>query len=395
MVINMEADLMDNERIKELSERLEENIDGASKVFIVGHNNPDYDAIGSALGIATIVKFLGKDAYIIINDGLSKLDLGVQNILAANSSYYNIITLENFRKLVDDDSMLITTDVNKKYMVSVRDDLRSFKKVMIIDHHLDDEFTIDADYKYIDVAASSASEIVTRVLKKMNIDYSLKLANALLAGIILDTKRFQKNTSLSTFQATEDLCQRGADYEAVNRLFVSDFKEATEINFLISGNEELSNTRIVAYPQLLGAPTVSFTVNRNKPSTMYNQVTLAKAADQMLNYNVDASFVLGYVSPDDVGISARSRGDFNVGEVLAKLQYLDLPQVELLAFNPSEIVKSGGGNKQNAGGRVTTTDIFKLEREIQRQVEEVLEVSNGPVSLVGDDNQLSKRSFKR
>lgn len=391
----MEADLMDNERIKELSERLEENIDGASKVFIVGHNNPDYDAIGSALGIATIVKFLGKDAYIIINDGLSKLDLGVQNILAANSSYYNIITLENFRKLVDDDSMLITTDVNKKYMVSVRDDLRSFKKVMIIDHHLDDEFTIDADYKYIDVAASSASEIVTRVLKKMNIDYSLKLANALLAGIILDTKRFQKNTSLSTFQATEELCQRGADYEAVNRLFVSDFKEATEINFLISGNEELSNTRIVAYPQLLGAPTVSFTVNRNKPSTMYNQVTLAKAADQMLNYNVDASFVLGYVSPDDVGISARSRGDFNVGEVLAKLQYLDLPQVELLAFNPSEIVKSGGGNKQNAGGRVTTTDIFKLEREIQRQVEEVLEVSNGPVSLVGDDNQLSKRSFKR
>ncbi len=395
MVINMEADLMDNERIKELSERLEENIDGASKVFIVGHNNPDYDAIGSALGIATIVKFLGKDAYIIINDGLSKLDLGVQNILAANSSYYNIITLEDFRKLVDDDSMLITTDVNKKYMVSVRNDLRSFKKVMIIDHHLDDEFTIDADYKYIDVAASSASEIVTRVLKKMNIDYSLKLANALLAGIILDTKRFQKNTSLSTFQATEELCQRGADYEAVNRLFVSDFKEATEINFLISGNEELSNTRIVAYPQLLGAPTVSFTVNRNKPSTMYNQVTLAKAADQMLNYNVDASFVLGYVSPDDVGISARSRGDFNVGEVLAKLQYLDLPQVELLAFNPSEIVKSGGGNKQNAGGRVTTTDIFKLEREIQRQVEEVLEVSNGPVSLVGDDNQLSKRSFKR
>ena len=395
MVINMEADLMDNERIKELSERLEENIDGASKVFIVGHNNPDYDAIGSALGIATIVKFLGKDAYIIINDGLSKLDLGVQNILAANSSYYNIITLEDFRKLVDDDSMLITTDVNKKYMVSVRDDLRRFKKVMIIDHHLDDEFTIDADYKYIDVAASSASEIVTRVLKKMNIDYSLKLANALLAGIILDTKRFQKNTSLSTFQATEELCQRGADYEAVNRLFVSDFKEATEINFLISGNEELSNTRIVAYPQLLGAPTVSFTVNRNKPSTMYNQVTLAKAADQMLNYNVDASFVLGYVSPDDVGISARSRGDFNVGEVLAKLQYLDLPQVELLAFNPSEIVKSGGGSKQNAGGRVTTTDIFKLEREIQRQVEEVLEVSNGPVSLVGDDNQLSKRSFKR
>ena len=63
---------------------------------------------------------------------------------------------------------------------------------MIIDHHLDDEFTIDADYKYIDVAASSASEIVTRVLKKMNIDYSLKLANALLAGLFWIQNGFKR-----------------------------------------------------------------------------------------------------------------------------------------------------------------------------------------------------------
>ncbi len=321
------------------------------------------------------------------------------NLLTSIIRDYNIINLNDFKKLVDNDSLLITTDVNKKYMVSVKDYLDKFGDVMIVDHHQDDEFTIPAIYKYIDIKASSASEIITGVLKERDIRYSAKLANALLAGVILDTKRFQKNTSASTFKAAEELCNNGANYDAVNRLFVSDFKEAMEINSLIFGKEEIidenipedmlvNNTVIMAYPQILGSPTVSFTINRNKPSTIYNQITLAKAADQMLNYNVDASFVLGYVCPDEVGISARSRGDFNVGEVLAKLQYLDLPQVELLAFQPLEVIKSGGGNMQNAGGKVTTTDIFGLEDEIKKQVEERLKITN-PVSLVGEQEKLN------
>lgn len=388
-----------DDKIKALTDNLVKHIEKASKVFITGHNNPDYDAIGSALGIGTLVDSLGKDAYIIVNDISSKLDFGVQRILTSNKNDYNIINLNDFKKLVDNDSLLITTDVNKKYMVSVKDYLDKFGDVMIVDHHQDDEFTIPAIYKYIDIKASSASEIITGVLKERDIRYSAKLANALLAGVILDTKRFQKNTSASTFKAAEELCNNGANYDAVNRLFVSDFKEAMEINSLIFGKEEIidenipedmlvNNTVIMAYPQILGSPTVSFTINRNKPSTIYNQITLAKAADQMLNYNVDASFVLGYVCPDEVGISARSRGDFNVGEVLAKLQYLDLPQVELLAFQPLEVIKSGGGNMQNAGGKVTTTDIFGLEDEIKKQVEERLKITN-PVSLVGEQEKLN------
>ncbi len=387
-----------DDKIKALTDNLVKHIEKASKVFITGHNNPDYDAIGSALGIGTLVDSLGKDAYIIVNDISSKLDFGVQRILTSNKNDYNIINLNDFKKLVDNDSLLITTDVNKKYMVSVKDYLDKFGDVMIVDHHQDDEFTIPAIYKYIDIKASSASEIITGVLKERDIRYSAKLANALLAGVILDTKRFQKNTSASTFKAAEELCNNGANYDAVNRLFVSDFKEAMEINSLIFGKEEIidenipedmlvNNTVIMAYPQILGSPTVSFTINRNKPSTIYNQITLAKAADQMLNYNVDASFVLGYVCPDEVGISARSRGDFNVGEVLAKLQYLDLPQVELLAFQPLEVIKSGGGNAQNAGGKVTTTDILELEKIIKELVKNYLDEN------FKENNNIKKKGF--
>lgn len=374
---------MVNESIKELSNNLEDGIKKASKVFITGHNNPDYDAIGSAFGIATIVKSLGKNAYIIINDIPSKLDFGVQKIIESNKDDYNIITLDDFRKLVDDKSLLITTDVNKKYMVAVKDDFNKFGKIIIVDHHQDDEFTISANYKYIDTNSSSASEIITEVLKLRGIKYSEKLANALLSGIILDTKRFEKNTSMSTFQAAEELCENGADYEEVKRLFVSDFEEATEINYLIFGkNDKIyeNNTVIMDYSGLK----VSFTLNRSKPSTIYNQITLAKTADQMLNYNVDASFVLGYTSLDDVGISARSRGDFNVGVVLSKLQYLDLPNVSLLVFQPLNIIKSGGGNKQNAGGKVTTTDIFGLEDEIKSQVQEYVREFNDKNYQIND-----------
>lgn len=381
-------DFIMNEGINELANNLESNINMASKVFITGHNNPDYDAIGSAFGLATIVKFLGKEAYVIVNDDPANLDVGVRKILQANKDNYNIINLVEARNILDDKSLLITTDVNKKYMVSVKDDLDKFGRVVIVDHHMDDEFTIPANYKYIDVKSSSASEIITRVLKLKGIDYSPMLASALMAGVMLDTKRFEKNTSESTFMVAAELMKNGADYKSVKNLFISDFKEATEVNSLIFGksdNDGLleNNTVKMNYLDFV----VSFTVNRENVEKKYNQITLAKAADQMLNYDVDASIVLGYTSNDDVGISARSRGDFNVGEVLGKLQYLNLPHIKLLAFEPAEYIKSGGGNAQNAGGKVTTTDILELEKIIKELVKNYLDEN------FKENNNIKKKGF--
>lgn len=387
-------------KLRRFRDDLIKSISNASQVFIVGHNNPDYDSIGSSLALATLTKALGKKSYIIINDLQAEIDSGIKNILDTTSQDYAYITLAHFQGLVDRDSLLLITDVNKKYLISVQNELDKPGKIMVIDHHEEDSFSVPANNQLIEVDASSACEIVTQILLAKKIPISAQLANYLLAGILLDTKRFQKNAKPNTFDTVEKLCRKGADYDAVNRLFISNFLEDDKIYSLIFGKKsaieekdgqeqvvEIRNTQVQAYSQLLGNPTVSFTLNRINPMEKYKQVELAKTADKMLKY-ADVSFVMGYVSDTDVGISARSRGDMDVGNILGKLQYVDFP---LLSTDTSyTITRSGGGNKQNAGGRVTTSDIFSVEKFLMdavlemaiEDVPETKEEAEKPVVLV-------------
>ena len=133
-------------RIKEL---LEKSICNSSKVFIVGHNTPDYDSIGSALALSIIAKNYGKNAYIIVNDNDIGLDPGIKKILDENKKIHNIISLEECHSLIDEHSLLIATDVNKKYLVSVKNDLDKFSDILVIDHHEEDKETIPTTKKIV------------------------------------------------------------------------------------------------------------------------------------------------------------------------------------------------------------------------------------------------------
>ena len=393
---NSSEDYIDENTVEfsTLTKTLSKDIEEFSKVFLVGHNNPDYDCIGSALGIATLVKEQGKDVYIIVNDPIQELDPGVKKVIDDSKEHYSIIELEEYKRLADKDSLLIIVDVNKDYRISVQKDLDKVGNIMIIDHHEETENNIQSDYKFIDPKASSSCEIVSQILNAKQVKYSKNIANYLLAGMILDTKRFQKNTSATTLDTAEKLCRKGADYDAVNKLFISNFFEDDCIYSLVFGKKVkeqqqdspveivIANTHIQAYPQLLGEPTVSFTVNREKPTTIYKQVDLAKTADKMLKY-ADMAVVIGYVSPTDVGISARSKSDIDVGEIMGKLETSEFPIEE--PISPDKIMRSGGGNKGNAGGRVTTSDIFSVEKVIMDYVQELAtphEETETPVVLV-------------
>lgn len=368
-------------KLRRLKETLVNNMEKSSQVFIVGHNNPDYDSIGAALGVATLAKSLGVEPYIIVNDLAPVLEPGVKKIIDESRNHFHFITLEEYRELADKQSLLVVVDVNKQKLTSVQNDLDRVGTIMIIDHHQKDEFSLPAQYKFIDENASSASEIVAQMLNAKQIRYSKDIAKYLLAGIMLDTKRFQKNTTPITLDTAEKLCLKGADYDAVNKLFISNYVEDDEIYSLIFGkhvirenNEgtkeiEVANTHIQAYPQLFGEPTVSFTLNRSKPNIIYRQVSLAKTADKMLSKYSDACFVIGYVSPTDVGISARSKCGIDVGKILSGLEYADFPCRQALKMDCSlQYIKSGGGNRQSAGGRVTTDDIFAIEKFLMDEV---------------------------
>ena len=370
-------------RLRLLKEMLIKNIKNSSQVFIIGHNTPDYDAIGAALGMVTIAQELNKDAYIIVNDSQQSLDPGVAKVIEESKEDYTFIDLEEYKSLADLDSLLIAVDVNKKYLTPLQDDLDKVGNIIIVDHHQETEQTMEATYKYIDYHASSTCEIVAQLLNSLQIKYSKNMANYLYAGIVLDTQNFRKNTTATTHDTAEKLYAKGARFEVVSKWRVANFEEDQKLNDLIFGSHiireigenetteiKINNNSIQVYTNILGAPKASFVINRMKPHEIYRQDMLAKAADKILSNYAEIAFVFGYVKEDVVGISARSKCDVDVGRLLGKLEKIDpsvFPQLQII-LPP---VCTGGGNKQNAGGSVTTSDIFSVEEFFMNAMKEL------------------------
>ena len=362
------------ESIKNLRAQLEEDILDSSKVFIIGHNSPDFDAIGSAIGLYVFTESLGKKPYIILEDDESKFEPGVKKIIDSNRSSYRFIKKKEFMRKADKKSLLIVTDVNKEPMIAVGDALDKVGRVIVIDHHSEDETTIPTEERFISQEASSACEIVTRVLTLSRTPYDKDVANYLLAGISLDTKRFKQNTTDKTHEVAEKLIRNGADIDFVNNLFLEEFESYCRISNLI-----VNGTIIKKYSESLLDPIqVSFTLNRNHPEQIYIKEDYAKAADRMMKFNgMAAAFTLGFVEPGIVHISARSGKRVNVGKIMKEM--------------------GGGGNAQSAGGRIETEDIFTVEQELMQKVpfglsEEEEIIDEPPVIKVKQVGRLKRES---
>ena len=330
--------------IKKLKEAIETETKKCSNVFLIGHNSPDFDSVGSCIGLYEIIESLGKTAFIIIDDEESKIESGVKKIIDENHKNFSFCKKSTFERLVNAHSLLIVTDVNKKNMISVGDSLDKVSKIIIIDHHSEDENTIPTKYKFISLEVSSASEIVARLLSAFKVKPSKKVANFLLAGISLDTKRFKQNTTSKTHDVAEKLIDKGADINYVNNLFLEEFETFCRISNLI-----INGTIIKKYSDSLAPIQVSFTINRNQPHEIYLKEDYAKATDRMMKFNgIDAAFALGYVDEETVHISARGGKKVNVGRIMQEMH--------------------GGGNAQCAGGRIATQDIFQLEKELMDKI---------------------------
>ena len=323
------------EKMESLLKMFGDTVLTSSKVFIVGHDDSDYDSIGSAIGLSELCHNFGIESYIIVNDNDMELESGVKQIIDKEKEKYNIINLNKFLELKDNASALIVTDTSVSTRVSVRDYLDSFKNILIIDHHDESSRTIDTLNKYIDTNTSSASEIVTNLLEHANVKYSPETASYLLSGIRLDTKGFYMNMSEYTHKTMQKLEDKGANSDYVNELFLSEFDEYQEISLLISNN---GNTEFESYEDLNNENNnqynVSYTLNRIDPMQNYKKIVFAKAADEMMmkiRYT-DASFAIGHTNPNTIWISGRSKGKVDVGEVLRQMD--------------------GGGNIRSAGCKI-------------------------------------------
>ncbi len=368
------------ENIKVLKTRLETEIKKCSNVFIVGHNSPDFDAIGSAIGLYVLARRYGKKSYIIVDDDEIKIEPGVKRIIDSSRDEYNFITRNDFLEKVNNNSLLIVTDVNKINMISVGEDLDIFGHIIVIDHHLEDESTIPTEDRFISLETSSASEIVSRVLLLSKTPFNNEVANYLLAGISLDTKRFKQNTTGKTHDTAEHLMDdRGASMDYVNSLFLEEFASAKRINNLIFTD---GFTRILKYSEDPFTPIqVSFTINREEPKAIYAQEDYAKAADRMLKFTgIDASFALGYIDDEIIHISSRGGKRVNVGTIMEAM--------------PGQC----GGNAQSAGGRIKTDDIDTVERELVEKVklglsDEVSVMKEPPLIKIKKREKMYKKSI--
>ena len=324
------------ETIRDLKVNLESKILSSKKIVIVPHNRIDFDAFASAIGVSLIVEKLEKKSMILIDDPIYNLDSSVKNVIDDARKHFNIINKEKYIKTKDKDDLVIFTDVNKSNLVCISDYLNeiAFENRFIIDHHDKGIQTIETNYNYINTNASSATEIIVKLLNYFKIKYSSEIANYLLAGIYLDTNKLTKNTTPDTFKLVARLMENGASNSVIDNWFAEDFESDKRVFELVS------KAIIFKY---------SYAIVMADENQEYTREELAKVSDQLLKYGVDAAFAIGNIDEKMISISARSKERVNVGEVMKELD--------------------GGGNRYSAATKLTDSTIEEVGKKLIKLIE--------------------------
>ncbi len=320
--------------IKDLKTNIENIISRAEKVIIVPHNNADFDAIGSALGLSLIAKKLKKRSFILVNDQLNLIDQGVRMIIEEAKKDFDIINRDRYMKISDLNDVFILTDVNKSYLVSISDVLKDPENIIIIDHHDTDNDTIASKNVYIDTSCSSASEIVVYLLNACRIKIPSQIANYLYAGIFLDTNKLTKNCKEKTLTAAAKLLRSGANVNRVNELFKEDYLSDRRVQRLIDSIE-----RIKCEINLVAAP----------DDEEYTREEIAKAADYALSkYGADASFAIGRIENGIISVSGRSTGLINMDPIMKGL------------------CDKGGGNEFSGSAKISDSTVSETVDSLKK-----------------------------
>lgn len=320
--------------IKKLKYIIETEVLKSNQIFIVPHKNADFDALASAIGMSLIVKKLNKPVYIILEEDPTKIEPGVKKMVEDINDSVSIINLDTYKSLKSNNDLLITVDTNKDYLICCNEYLNEFKSKILIDHHNEDEKTIKTEHKYIFPNVSSTAEIITELLCMFKIKYSPLIANFLLSGIYLDTNKYTKNTSSKTMNCVSKLLDKGADIIKVNEFFEEDFYSDRKVQDLVS------KANFITY---------SIALCIADDNVEYTKEELAKVADYLLRYKVDAAFAMGKIDEEIISISARSKGKLDVSKIM---QMFD-----------------GGGNMYSGASKIQDSTInetaLKLEKVIR------------------------------
>lgn len=292
--------------IVENKKKINNYIKRAKSIFIMAHKNLDLDALGSSIGMYIILKYKKKQCFLVIDD--KEHELGVEKILKELNGCLTIIKSSDVPKYLnkkENRNLLLILDTNKKELVQNSEILKLFTKKMIFDHHGIGKSTIKDAYLVHDDNVSSTCEMITNLIETYDIELDSYYATILLSGIVLDTNNFTLKTTSDTYYAAYYLSSLGASAKKVQYLLKQDLLEYTEREKLLTKIEIINN---------------KIAVSKASSTTVYRREDLAKVADTLLFFNdIEASFVIGKIGKETVGISARSLGNYDISKILNSL----------------------------------------------------------------------------
>ena len=321
-----------------MANTLAELIRESSQILVMGHKFADLDAVGSAVGVCCLARKCGVKANIVIDLEKNASKLLIDKLMESPEYKDAFISPQEAMLRADGHTLLVVVDTNRPEQVEDRDLVSACNRVAVVDHHrVAATYIQNAALGFIEPYASSACELMTEILQEIaeESDITRLEAEAMLSGIVLDTKSFSIRTGERTFDAASYLRRIGADTSEVKKLFQSDMDDT------IARYKILQSTKL--YRELAIAT----------PEDPQNRVVAAQAADELLNISgVTASIV---VAPDGNGgsfASARSIGELNAQILMEKL--------------------GGGGNRSAAAAQFKDTTAEEAAEKVYKAIDEYL-----------------------
>lgn len=337
----MDLETLSKVKARIVADLMKKEIQRSSRVLIMGHQTGDMDSLGASLCVYRACAFFGIDAKIILNEGNPAIN-GMLKRLQSMPEYRDLFINTSYAlNLVDDDTLAVVVDTSRQSMTECPKLIDYVPRIAVVDHHRKaSDYLKNTVLDYSESYASSTSELLLEVLQYMipHVAIPVVEAEAMYAGILVDTKNFTFKTGTRTFEVASYLKKQGVDTIAVRQYFQPDFDTYAEVSKVTASVKLIQNRIAIAYCS---------------KETKNMKLVAAMAADQLLNIaGVDASFVLSDKG-GDVAISARSLGEINVQVILEKM--------------------GGGGHLIAAAANLSNISVEFAEKELLKHIMEYLE----------------------
>ncbi len=316
-----------------ISYALRQIMDQSSNVIIMGHRVGDMDSLGASIGLYAMARSRGKKAYIVLNTVNHALKNMYERMKHEESHYLDaLISTETAMNMIDQNTLVVVLDTHRPSYTEAPELLTKVDKIVLIDHHRrSEEYIENPLLDYIEPYASSTCELISELVQYMEDHIKLTKfeADALLAGIVLDTNSFTFKTGVRTFEAASFLRRNNADTTDVKELFNESLESMKRKTEIIERSEIVFDDAAVSYIDEISED---------------SNVIAAQGADELLTIkDIKMSFVL-VRNKDYINISARSTGPINVQVIMESL--------------------GGGGHLNMAGAQIPTHDMDEAKYKL-------------------------------